>query len=88
MSVSCGIKADSLHGILDPVFRVDTRPLGNRKRGDGGFARRRKLPASGPDGPRRGIRLIQDKGPDPYDLAILDMDPDRAAYRAIGQYFF
>jgi hypothetical protein len=88
MSVSLGVKAYSLHGIPDPVFRIDTHPFSNSKRSNGRFARRRKLLASGPDGPRRGIRFIQDKRPDTYDFAILYMDPYRAAHRTIGKYFF
>jgi hypothetical protein len=88
MSVSLGVKAYSLHGIPDPVFGVDTHPFSNGKWSNGRFAGRHKLLASGPDGPRRGIRLIQDQRPDAYDFALLDMDPYRAAHRTIGQYFF
>ncbi len=36
----------------------------------------------------KDVCFIQDKRPDTYDFAIIDMHQDRAAHYTIGEYFF
>ena len=79
IALAVRIEVDALHRIEQAVGRIDDgfRVLAVRRQR--GLARRRQLHAFGLDGPRRAVFVGQIDRRQTYDLAVLDVDEDRAA---------
>ncbi len=79
------VEIDALHRVEQPVGRIDQRLPGQRMARHQPLARRGEVAAARMDGPGRGVGVVELDGSRAYDLAVLDVDEDRPAIRAVGE---
>ncbi len=84
IALALRIEVDALHGMEQAVGRVDDRFEVLSVRRQRGLARRRVGLAARLDGPRAGVALVEVDRRQAHDLAVLDVDEDRAAVGHAG----
>ena len=88
VALAVGVEVHALHGVLDALVRVDAPALRVDVRGERGLLPGRVLLAAGLDGPRLEVGRVDDQGPHPHDLAVLDIDRHRSAVREVRVHLF
>ncbi len=79
ISLAIRVEVDTLHRIKNPVRRINHRLGVLPVRGQRGFARRRECLAPGLDAPRLRIIVVEADWCHTDDLAVLDVNGERAA---------
>ena len=79
IALPVGVEVDALHRIEQPIGRIDDRLGVLSVRRQRGLARRRQLQTARFDGPRSPVAVGEIDRRHPDDLAVPDIDEDRAA---------
>ena len=84
VALAVRVEVDPLHRVKEPVLRVHHGLLTGAVRGQCHPSRRRELLAARLDGPAPSVLVLEVHRSGADDLAVLDVDEERAAVGAVG----
>ncbi len=88
VALPLGVKVHTAHGVGDAVFAVGAGTFRVHHGGDVDGLLRGEGLATGLDGPWNTVLLVQLKGADTLNLAVLYIDRDRATTCTVCKYLF